>query len=167
MAEVTTRTDLAAAVPGILGRFRRQLRRSSGTGYSPGSLSESQAELLRLVARRPGVSISDAANELGLVANSASTLVSKLVGEGLLERTCDAADRRVGRLRLTESAQQVIDASAEARRALLADLLRRLDDNRIGVLAQGLEVLEEVTLMLQEQTEKLQEQTEKLQEQRE
>jgi DNA-binding MarR family transcriptional regulator len=146
-----THTDLAADVPRILGRFRRQLRRAAGTGYAPGRLSESQAELLRLVSRRPGISVSMAAAELGLVSNTASTLVSKLCSAGLLERTTDPVDRRVNRLRLTESAQQVMDATAAARRAVLTDLLDELDDHQIGVLAKGLEVLEGMTKRLQEQ----------------
>ncbi|KQH81292.1 MarR family transcriptional regulator [Mycobacterium gordonae] len=150
MTTNTAKTDLAADVPRILGRFRRQLRRAAGTGYPAGQLSESQAELLRLVSRRPGVSVSVAAAELGLVPNTASTLVSKLSCAGLLERTADPADRRVSRLRLTDSAQQVMDATAATRRAVLHDLLDELDDHQIGVLAKGLEVLEEMTRKLQE-----------------
>ncbi|OBK22132.1 MarR family transcriptional regulator [Mycobacterium asiaticum] len=143
-------TDLAAAVPRILGRFRRQLRRSVGTGYAPGQLSEAQAELLRLVSHRPNVSVSVAAAELGLVPNTASTLVSKLSCAGLLEKTTDPADRRVSRLRLTPSAQEVMDATAAVRRAVLTDLLDELDEDQIGVLAKGLEVLEGMTKRLQE-----------------
>lgn len=145
-------TDLAADIPRVLGRFRRQLRRSVGTGYAPGRLSESQAELLRLVTHRPGVSVSTAAAELGLVPNTASTLVTKLSCAGLLERTQDPADRRVSRLRLTESAQQVMDATAQARRAVLTDLLDELDEHQMGVLARGLEVLDQMTKKLQERS---------------
>lgn len=152
MVGVSARADIAADVPRILGRFRRQLRRSAGTGYAPARLSESQAELLRLVARRPGISVSLAAAELGLVPNTASTLVSKLVCDGLLIRDVHTGDRRICQLRLTESAQHVMDASAAARRALLSDVLGQLDDDQIGVLAQGLEVLEEMTRMLQERS---------------
>ncbi|GFG62730.1 MarR family transcriptional regulator [Mycobacterium kubicae] len=152
MGEVDTRTDLAADVMRTIGRFRRQLRRSAGTGYAPGRLSESHAELLRLVTYRPGVSVSAAANELGLMPNTASTLVSRLVSEGLLERHNDAADRRVSRLRLTPSAQHVMDASAANRRAVVSELLEQLDDGQVGVLAKGLEVLEEMTRMLQERS---------------
>lgn len=147
-----TTTDLAADLPRILGRFRRQLRRAGGTGYPSGRLSESQAEMLRLVSHRPGVSVSGAATELGLVPNTASTLVSKLSCAGLLERTADPADRRVSRLRLTESAQQVMDAAAATRRAVLSELLDELDDDQIGVLAKGLEVLEGMTKKLQERS---------------
>jgi DNA-binding MarR family transcriptional regulator len=148
MDRVRTHTDLAAGLPQIVGRFRRQLRRS--IGWETSSLPESQTELLRLVARRPGISVSAAAAELGLVANTASTLVSKLVTDGMLARDVDATDHRVGRLRLTESAQQVVDASKTARRALLCQVLGELDGDQIAALTTGLTVLEEMTRMLQE-----------------
>jgi len=143
-------TDLAAELTAVVGRFRRQLRRSVGRGFESGRLTESQAELLRLVGRQPGISVSVAAAELGLVPNTASTLVSKLASDGLLVRTVDAADRRVGRLRLTESAQQAVDASRTARRALLSEVLGELDESQIVALTGGLEVLDNMTRMLHE-----------------
>src|SRR4051812_39067678 len=120
MQRLESRTDLVTEVFGVVGRFRRQLRRSAGRGFDSARLTESQAELLWLVGRQPGVSVSVAAAELGLVPNTASTLVSKLVSSGLLIRTVDATDRRVGQLRLAEPAQQIVDASRAARRALLS-----------------------------------------------
>ena len=145
-------TDLAAELFSVVGRFRRQLRRSVGRGFESAQLTESQGELLRLVGRRPGISVSVAAAELGLVANTASTLVSKLAADGLLVRTVDTTDRRVGRLRLTEPAQQMADASRAARRAVLSEVLNELDNSQITALADGLEVLDNMTRMLQERT---------------
>ncbi len=150
MQRLKSRTDLVTEVFGVVGRFRRQLRRSAGRGFDSARLTESQAELLWLVGRQPGVSVSVAAAELGLVPNTASTLVSKLVSSGLLIRTVDATDRRVGQLRLAEPAQQVVDASRAARRALLSDVLGELDHDQIEALAKGLEVLDTMTLILQE-----------------
>jgi DNA-binding MarR family transcriptional regulator len=147
---VTAHAELAADLLGVIGRFRRQLRRAAGRGFDTERLSESQAELLRLVGRRPDISVNTAASELGLVPNSASTLVSKLASDGLLLRTVDTADRRVGRLRLTGSAQHVVDASRTARRAVLAEVLGELDQGRLEALTKGLEVLGEMTRMLQE-----------------
>lgn len=145
-----TRTDLITELFSVVGRFRRQLRRSTGRGFDSGGLSESQAELLRLVGRRPGISISEAAGELGLVANSASTLVSKLAADGLLIRTADADDRRVGRLRLSDPAQRIADDSRAARRAALTQVLDELDAPDLDDLTNGLHVLARVTRMLQE-----------------
>jgi DNA-binding MarR family transcriptional regulator len=150
MAAVKSSTDVVAEVFGVVGRFRRQLRRSAGRGLDSARLSEAQAELLWLVGRRPGISVSAAAAELGLVPNTASTLVSKLAGTGLLIRTVGESDRRVGQLRLAEPTQQLVDASRAARRALLSGVLDELDDDQIESLTKGLEVLDTMTRLLQE-----------------
>ncbi|OBA84004.1 MarR family transcriptional regulator [Mycobacterium sp. 1164966.3] len=147
-----TRTDLVSDVFGVVGRFRRQLRRSAGRGFDSTRLSESQSELLWLVGRRPGISVSAAAAELGLVPNTASTLVSKLVANGLLVRTVGEADRRTCQLRLAEPAQQVVDASRATRRAVLSEVLDELDDAQIETLTRGLEVLDTMIRRLQERS---------------
>jgi DNA-binding MarR family transcriptional regulator len=146
-----TRTDLVSELFGVVGRFRRQLRRSAGAkGFDMAGLTEAQAEMLRLVGHRPGISIREAAAELGLVPNTASTLVSKLSSEGLLVRTVDADDRRVARLRLTDPAQRLADASRAARRAALAEVFAELDDDEVEALMRGLEVMAEMTRKLHE-----------------
>ena len=150
MQAVKSRTELVAEVFGVVGRFRRQLRRSAGRGFDSARLTESQSELLWLVGRQPGISVSAAAAELGLVPNTASTLVSKLVANGLLIRTVGETDRRVGQLRLAEPTQQIVDASRAARRALLSEVLGELDDDQIDSLTKGLEVLDTMTRLLQE-----------------
>jgi DNA-binding MarR family transcriptional regulator len=147
---VDIRTDLVAELFGTVGRFRRTVRRAAGASFITSGLTESQAELLRLVGRQPGISVSAAAAELGLAANTASTLVSKLSAEELLVRTADPGDRRVGRLELTVPAQRIADASRAARRAALAEALDELDDTDTQALAAGLRVLADVTAKLQE-----------------
>ena len=113
-------------------------------------LTESQSELLWLVGRRPGISVRHAAAELGLVPNTASTLVSKLVANGLLIRTARDTDRRVGQLRLAEPSQRIVDASRAARRALLSEVLGELDSDQINSLTKGLEALDTMSRLLQE-----------------
>jgi DNA-binding MarR family transcriptional regulator len=147
---VDARTDLITELFSVVGRFRRQLRRSTGKGFDAAGLTQSQAEMLRLVGRQPGISVREAATELGLVPNTASTLVSKLSADGLLIRTVDSDDRRVGRLRLTEPAQRIADESRAARRAALSTVLDELDTGQLDSLKRGLEVLAEMTRMLHE-----------------
>ena len=143
-------TDLAAEVFRVVGKFRRQLRRSGRRGFDSARLTESQSELLWLVGRRPGISVRAAAAELGLVANTASTLVSKLVSGGFLPRSVSATDRRVCELALAEPTQQIVDASRAARRALLSQVIGELDNDQIESLAKGLEVLDTMTRLLEE-----------------
>jgi DNA-binding MarR family transcriptional regulator len=147
---VNTLIDPVTEVSRVVGRFRRQLRRSAARGFDAERLTESQSELLSLVGRQPGISVSAAASELALVPNTASTLVSKLVAKGLLVRTAGVTDRRVGQLRLAGAAQQVVDRSRAARRALLAEVLEGLDGDQISSLTKGLEVLDTMTQRLQE-----------------
>ena len=150
MHAVKSDADLATEVFGVVGRFRRQLRRSADRGFDSARVTDSQAELLWLVGRQPGISVRAAAAELGLVPNTASTLVSKLVAGGLLLRTVDAADRRACQLRLAEPTQQIVDASRAARRELLSQVLDELDNDQIDALTKGLEVLNTVTRQLRE-----------------
>jgi DNA-binding MarR family transcriptional regulator len=151
---VETATDVTSELFEVVGRFRRQLRRSTGRGFDAAGLTQSQAELLRLVGRQPGISVREAAAELGLVPNTASTLVSKLAAEGLLIRSVDADDRRVGRLRLTGPAQCIAAESRGARRATLAAIVDELDAQQVEHLARGLRVLAEMTRRLQEGNER-------------
>lgn len=149
MSDVDTTSDLATELFDVIGRFRRQLRRSAGRGFDADGLTQSQLELLRLIGRRPGISVREAAEELSLVPNTASTLVSKLSADGFLIRDADADDRRIGRLRLTEPAQRIANQTRTARRATLAGVLCGLDAEQIERLKNGLEVLSEMTRMLQ------------------
>ncbi|KAA0099926.1 MarR family transcriptional regulator [Mycolicibacterium sp. P1-18] len=146
-----TSTDLAAELLSTAGRLRRQVRRSAGGPRIGSGLPESQAELLRLVGRQPEISVRHAATELGLAPNTASTLVSRLCADGLLVRTVDPDDRRVGRLRLTPSAQRVADESRVGRRAALGAVLERLEPDQRDRLQDGLTVLAEVTRLLHEE----------------
>jgi DNA-binding MarR family transcriptional regulator len=154
MGGVETGTDLTSELFDVVGRFRRQVRRTSGGGFDATGLTQSQAELLRLVGRQPGISVRQAATELGLASNSASTLVSKLAADGLLIRSVDADDRRVGRLRLTGPAQRIADESRAARRKALAAVVDELDVEQVEQLACGLRVLAEMTGKLQEGDER-------------
>jgi DNA-binding MarR family transcriptional regulator len=148
---VDVHTELVTELFGVVGRLRRQLRRSTGgRGFDRTGLSQSQAELLRLVGRNPDISVREAAAELSLAPNTASTLVSKLAADGLLIRRVDDADRRVGRLRLATSAQRIADDSRHARRAALAGALDELTPSQIDDLAKGLKAIAELTRILQE-----------------
>jgi DNA-binding MarR family transcriptional regulator len=90
-------------------------------------MTEAQVELLRLIARHPGIRVGEAASELGLADNTVSTLVSQLSRRRLLVRTADPADRRVGHLRLTAAAQRRSDRIRLQRLGVLGLALSRLD----------------------------------------
>jgi DNA-binding MarR family transcriptional regulator len=70
------------------------------------SLPPSEVEVMRLLVRRPGLSVREVAEELNLQQSNASTTVSSLVTRGLLERQADTNDGRVTRLMPTDEASR-------------------------------------------------------------
>jgi DNA-binding MarR family transcriptional regulator len=63
-------------------------------------------EVMRLLARRPGLSVGQVARELGIATNNVSTAVGHLQDQGLLEKRRDEQDARIIRLHPTEVALQ-------------------------------------------------------------
>ncbi|HLU59092.1 MAG TPA: MarR family transcriptional regulator [Pseudonocardia sp.] len=127
-----------------VGAVRRLLRRLAGpvVAAAPFEVSPAQREVLLVVGKRAGRSVAEIADELGLAPNTVSTIVTQLVGAGLLVRETDPQDRRVGRLRLTASAQEALDAARARRRGVLHEALGRLGPRRVAELAAGIDALE-------------------------
>jgi DNA-binding MarR family transcriptional regulator len=131
-----------------VGAVRRLLRRLAGPFVTtmpleaPLEVSTSQREVLLMVGKRPGRSVAEIADELGLAPNTVSTIVTQLVGAGLLARETDPQDRRVGRLTLTAPAQEALDAARARRRGVLHEALDRLSPRQLADLAAGIDALE-------------------------
>ncbi|RZU10699.1 transcriptional regulator [Kribbella rubisoli] len=136
----TLAEDLLAAI----GLVRRRLRRSAGRPLALSTLTGSQAELVRLVRRNPGISVAEAAAELGLVANTVSTLVGQLTERRMLLRAPDEADRRVARLTLTEPAREQVEAWRDRRAALVNEALDGLTADDRDALRAALPVLDKL-----------------------
>jgi DNA-binding MarR family transcriptional regulator len=80
-------------------------------------------EVMRLLSRRPGLSVNEVATEIGVAANNVSTALTLLGGRGLVERQRDEIDGRITRLyptgRAHEARQRREDSWAEAMSAAL------------------------------------------------
>ncbi|WP_072687042.1 MarR family winged helix-turn-helix transcriptional regulator [Rhodococcus marinonascens] len=92
-----------------IGLLRRHTRRRVGRPWPETPLTGSQVELVRLLRRRSGTSVAEAAAALGLAANTVSTLVRQLIDAGLVERVRDESDRRIARLALTGTARSQVE----------------------------------------------------------
>src|SRR3954452_2814561 len=100
------------------------LPRTVGAVDAPGeALPLSELEVMRLLVRRPGMSVGDVATELGLQASNVSAAVRALVARGLLERRTDERDARIARLFPTAEASERRDRREDA---WGAELQRRL-----------------------------------------
>jgi DNA-binding MarR family transcriptional regulator len=111
-----------------VGRAWRRLRRRTGKELGDDARPELEVELLRLTAVRPGLRVSEAAAELGLAPNTVSTVVTRLVEGGLLERERDEADHRAVRLSLTAAGKRRRATRRDIRRSVMASALERLSD---------------------------------------
>lgn len=132
---------LAEELLAAIGLVRRHLRRSVGRPFPLSALTDSQAEVVRTVRRNPGISVAEAAAELGLAANTVSTLVGQLTDRGLLQRTPDESDRRIARLTLTEPAREQVEAWRDRRTAFVSHALDDLSPDERDALRAALPVL--------------------------
>ena len=139
--------ELLAAIGAVQRVARRAVR---GAAYAE-PLRPARSELLRLTARRPGISVAEAAQELRLAPNSVSTMVSKLAADGLLSRDRAAADGRSVRLTVTDKGAARVEQWRDIRADLAVRALERLpaSDRRairmaVPALARLAERMEEV-----------------------
>jgi DNA-binding MarR family transcriptional regulator len=108
--------DLAWLLPRTVGE--------RGAGLEP--LPATELEVMRLLVRRPGLSVNDVARELRMRPSNASTTVGSLVAQGKLRRRPDEADRRVVRLEPTRDALAARDKRESVWGEALAEVLTEL-----------------------------------------
>ena len=104
-------------------------------------LSPSELEVMRLLVRRPGLSVGDVARELGLRPSNASAAIRGLLARGLLQRRVDGADARIARLEPTARAQAIRRQREEAWGKLLRAQLARLPAEDVASLLAAIEPL--------------------------
>lgn len=143
---------LAEQLFDVVGLLRRQARRLAGRPWPIEALSGSQVELVRLVRRRPMVSVAEAAAELGVAPNTVSTLVRHLTEAGLLWRTRDDRDRRVARLRLTPAAQRRAEEWRDRRATLVSAAIGELSAPGRAAIEDAIPVIAELAASLHDES---------------
>jgi DNA-binding MarR family transcriptional regulator len=144
--ELPLPTDLARQILAAIGALRREVRRTAGAPWPSKDFTNAQGELLTVVRRRPGISVTDAADEMGLAANTVSTLVGQLTRLGELQRTRDEQDRRIARLDLAPEARVRAEAWQDRRVELVASVIasyKTADRRAIGSSWQAIANLTE------------------------
>jgi DNA-binding MarR family transcriptional regulator len=113
----------------VLARIGRGLRYRTRDVREALDVTPSEAELLRLLDRKPGIRVQDAAQELGVASNSVSTLVKQLTRAALVQREVDPLDGRVAQLRLTPLAEEWAKRVGNAREATIGRALDSLEES--------------------------------------
>jgi DNA-binding MarR family transcriptional regulator len=133
--EVIDQQLVADALLKETARIRRVGRRRQGRPEELARLGGAQLELVKLVRRSPGVSVAQAAAELGLAANTVSTLVRRLTEAGMVVRTADPVDRRVARLQLPEELARRVGAYRDRRMVALGAAIATLEPDEQATIA--------------------------------
>jgi DNA-binding MarR family transcriptional regulator len=133
--------SLAAELAKLFSRIGRGLRYRTRAARETLDITHSEGELLRLLDRRPGIRVQDAALELGVASNSVSTLVKELNRTGLVERTADPLDGRAACLRLTPLAEGWVTQVGNAREQAIDRALATLDEADRALIDSALPAL--------------------------
>lgn len=118
--------DLAAELADGLHVLGRRLRRSTASEFGALGVTGAQARVLRLLARRGPMRMSEVAHALDVVPRSVTTVVDGLEAAGFAERRPDPGDRRVTLVATTPRGRKVLARLRSSRRAAAADLVGRL-----------------------------------------
>jgi DNA-binding MarR family transcriptional regulator len=106
----------------VLNDIAWLLPRTLGRAAPPDDdLPASELEVMRLLVRRPGLSVNEVAAELAMRPSNVSATVRTLIAQGLLERRKDEGDARVARLHPTDQAI----ANRERREAAWGEALEK------------------------------------------
>jgi DNA-binding MarR family transcriptional regulator len=122
----------------VLSRIGRGLRYRTRDVREALNVTNSEAELIKLLDRKPGIRVHDAAQELGVASNSVSTLVKQLTRAALVQREVDPLDGRVAQLRLTPLAAEWAARVGNAREAAIGRALEALDESDRDLLGAAL-----------------------------
>jgi DNA-binding MarR family transcriptional regulator len=102
-----------------VARLRRALRRGARVADPGNPLAVAQLELLSALAEHPGTRPGQLARLLHMRANTVTTIVNALVGQGMIERVRPDEDRRAVELTVTDSGQRAVHAWQATNAAVL------------------------------------------------
>lgn len=122
--------EVLDVVPAVMRTIRAEMRRHRLRG-----LSVPQFRTLTFLDRRPGGSLSDVAEHVGLTLAPMSRIVDGLVRRELVVRETNSSDRRRVTLALSPAGKMTLQQARRETQASLAGRLRHLSDaEREGVV---------------------------------
>jgi DNA-binding MarR family transcriptional regulator len=141
---IATLDETASGLLAVLGPLQRGLRRRAREDWPLEPLATAQVDLLRAVRLRAGITVGEAAAELRIAPNTASTLAQQLVAAGLIAREPDPDDRRAVRLVLTPAAERRMAAWHDRRQQVLDTALESLSPADRAAVARAVRPLREL-----------------------
>jgi DNA-binding MarR family transcriptional regulator len=132
--------DIATRLRIALGRLARRLRPTEA-GAAAG-LTPTRVAVLLSVVRNGRIRLAELAESEGINPTMLSRAISKLVDSGLLERTCDAGDRRAAWVEATDAGRQLAERMRIERTDAVRAALGELSESDREQLERALPALE-------------------------
>ena len=130
-------TELAARLRLGITRTARRLRQEAGTDLSP-----SQTAALSTIDRHGPLTPSELATLERVQRPTATRIVARLEGAGLVQRAADPADGRSFIVSATAQGRSLLRKLRTRKNVYLARRLRELSDDEVAVLARAAGILE-------------------------
>jgi DNA-binding MarR family transcriptional regulator len=143
MVGVTTATidatELAARLRLGVTRLARRLRQETDADVTP-----SQLAALSTIERHQPMTVGDLSAHERVQPPTMTRVISALVDSGFVAREPDPSDRRVAWLRLSPEGARFLARGRTRKEAYLAKRLRRIEPERLVILEQAVDLLEEL-----------------------
>lgn len=134
---VAAPTEVARELRPVLLKLNRELRRETAAFGVTGS----QAALLNMIRKSPGIGVRELAARERIAPASMSVAVARLEKAGLIRRTDDPLDRRRQALWVNEAGDRVLRAVRTRRTAWLASRLSQLPPHKLEAVFNAIEPL--------------------------
>jgi DNA-binding MarR family transcriptional regulator len=134
---ITTTPDLAVRLRLAITRTSRRLRQEAGTGLSPTLTSA-----LATIDTHGPLTPSELATRERVQRPTATRLVARLEGLGVLQRAADPADRRCSLLSVTPEGRALLEEMRGRKTAYLAHRIEKLDSDERAALDRAAAILE-------------------------
>lgn len=133
----TATSDVAARLRLAVARLQRIVRQQA-----MGGLNLAEGSCLAIIDRHGPLSLSDVASRENLSAPTITKIVTRLEGQGLIDRLADPTDRRVSLVAVSKKGAALLERVRSSRTAYLHRKLRELTYEDLSRLLAALPVLE-------------------------
>ncbi len=121
--------------------FMRRSMRDFMQFSKQSGLSMPQMNTLLRLNYKGSCGVSDLGDHLGVTDAAASQMIDRLVQQGLVARSEDAADRRAKRIELTDKGRQLVQESIRARQGWMEQLTTTLSEEEQASISEALRAL--------------------------
>ena len=135
-----SREQLTQIFLDMVERISTNMRSESTEVWPDMELTMPQFRTMVLLAQGPQ-RMGNIAAHLNTSLSSATSMIDRLVGKDLVERTPDASDRRVVACQLTGRGKQEMDRFLQLHQLQFANIADRLNITELQLVVQAMEVL--------------------------